>query len=76
VGEVIAFPLGSKKQPRRDFHELDIVVTTIPIMVRGRIIPRGSQGTITDINSVLEEYDVEFYRPFHCVVTLQRSQIR
>ena len=50
MGDVIPFPSVSTKRTRRDFRELDIVVTTMPVMVHGRIIPRGSQGTITNID--------------------------
>ena len=76
MGDVIPFPSVSTKQTRRDFRELDIVVTTMPLMMHGRIIPRGSQGTITHIDCGYDLFEIEFYRPFHCVVTLQRYQIR
>jgi hypothetical protein len=76
MGDVIEFPLISRTQARRSFRKFDVVVTTMPVMVRGRIVPRGSQGSIRDINPALDQYEFDFYRPFHCVVTLQRNQIR
>lgn len=76
MGDVIPFPSVSTKRARRGFRELDIVVTTMPVTMDRRIIPPGSQGTITKIDRGYDLFDIEFYRPFHCVVTLRRYQIR
>jgi hypothetical protein len=61
--------------PRRTLHEFDVVVTAKSVACDGRVIPAGSTGMIVDVCNTDGYFEVEFMSPFHCVATLNVSQI-
>lgn len=54
------------------FAELDDVTLTKPVFVDalGRELPAGSHGTVVGIWQGGRAYEVEFTRPFECLVTV------
>jgi hypothetical protein len=43
--------------------------------VEGRVLPAGSTGTVVGVWLTGNAYEVEFYEPFHAVVTLKPKAI-
>ena len=60
----------------RPILELSVVATTHPLEHRARELPAGSRGTVVHAWSDGEHYAVEFARPFPCVLSLARDDIR
>lgn len=42
----------------------------------GRTLPEGAMGAVVFAYRDGRGYDVEFVEPFHCVVTVERGDIR
>ena len=56
--------------------ELSVVKLTHSLEHRARLLPEGTVGTVVDAWSDGEHYAVEFAKPFPCVVSLARGDIR
>lgn len=76
MGDVIPFRTRTAQATRRELDEFGTVVTTEAVVVRGRVLPRGSQGTLICKNQYTDCFEVEFFHPFHSLVTLHRGQFR
>ena len=59
----------------RHFAELSVVALKNPVDVRGRSLPAGTRGTIVAAYSDGIGYEVEFFEPFHVVVTLEANDL-
>jgi Domain of unknown function (DUF4926) len=56
--------------------ELSVVKLTHSLEHRARLLPEGTVGTVVHAWSDGEHYAVEFAKPFPCVVSLARADIR
>jgi Domain of unknown function (DUF4926) len=56
--------------------ELSIVKLTHSLEHRARLLPEGTVGTVVHAWSDGEHYAVEFAKPFPCVLSLARADIR
>jgi hypothetical protein len=57
--------------------ELSVVALTHSVPARdGRILPEGATGTVVLAYRDGAGYEVEFVKPFHCLVTVKRDDIR
>jgi hypothetical protein len=61
------------KAARPAFKELDDVVLTATVYVRSvdRELPAGSRGTVVGIWRGGDAFEVEFAKPFECLVTVR-----
>jgi hypothetical protein len=72
-------PTDDVTDPRGSaFKELDDVVLAAPVRVAtaGRDLPAGAHGTIVGVWRNGAAYEVEFTRPFACLVTLRATSLR
>jgi hypothetical protein len=53
-----------------------MVALTHPHACEGGTLPEGSRGAVVFVYRDGAGYEVEFVEPFHCVVTLERADIR
>lgn len=60
---------------RLAFKELSEVRLSHPVEHQGKTLPKGSKGTIVGVYSGGDGYEVEFFKPFHAVITLGKSTI-
>jgi type I restriction enzyme R subunit len=58
-----------------DIGELSRVALRVPRRVGGQDLPAGSVGTVVYAYEQAPAYEVEFLRPFHAIVTLERSEL-
>jgi hypothetical protein len=56
-------------------NELSVVTLTHSLEHRARELPEGTPGTIVHAWSDGEHYEVEFTRPFTCVVSLALADV-
>jgi len=56
--------------------ELSVVALTHPLEYQAAELPAGTKGTVVHAWSDGEHYAVEFTKPFPCVVSLARADIR
>jgi hypothetical protein len=68
-------PSHDRTYPARDFAELSVVTLKKSIDVKGRSLPAGTKGTIVAAYSDGIGYEVEFFEPFHAVVTLEGNDL-
>lgn len=57
------------------FRELSLVTLKNPVVTDGRRLPAGARGTIVAAYSDGIGYEVEFFEPFHAVVTLEANDL-
>jgi hypothetical protein len=62
-------------EPSR-FAELSLVSTRHAVDVDGRTLPAGANGTVVAAYADGIGYEVEFFEPFHAVVTLEAGDLR
>jgi len=64
--------------PERDrsIPELSMVALTHALPQADGILPEGATGAVVFAYRDGAGYDVEFCKPFHCVVTVERDDIR
>jgi hypothetical protein len=55
--------------------ELSRVVLRVPKRIGSQDLPAGSKGTIVYLYENASAYEVEFLKPFHAVLTLERSEL-
>ena len=67
--------LRERGQASRDLRELTRVVLRVPKQVGQQELPPGSAGTIVYAYEKADAYEVEFMRPFHAVLTVERSEL-
>jgi hypothetical protein len=60
----------------RPIPELSVVALRHPQECDGRVLPEGSRGAVVHAYRDGAGYEVEFSEPFHCVVTVNRDDIR
>lgn len=60
----------------RSISELSVVALKHRRECEGGVLPEGSKGAVVHIYHDGAAYEVEFAEPFHCVVTLERDDIR
>jgi len=60
----------------RSIPELSMVALTHTLPCDGAILPEGATGAVVFAYRDGAGYDVEFAEPFHCVVTVERDDIR
>ena len=60
----------------RPIPELSMVALTHSAECEGKTLPEGSRGAVVFAYRDGVGYDVEFVEPFHCVVTVDRDDIR
>ena len=65
-----------KKVSDKPIPELSVVKLTHSLEHRARLLPEGTVGTVVHAWSDGEHYAVEFAKPFACVVSLARADIR
>lgn len=56
--------------------DLSIVSLRHPHDCEGGVLPEGARGTVVHTYRDGAGYEVEFEKPFHCVVTVERDEIR
>ena len=69
---------GSLRGPAgnsRRFAELSVVTLKNPVEVKGRSLPAGTPGTVVAAYADGVGYEVEFFAPFHAVVTLEADDL-
>lgn len=62
-------------EKKRRFAELSIVSLRDQAAVDSRVLPAGSRGTVVAAYSDGIGYEVEFFEPFHAVVTLEADDL-
>jgi type I restriction enzyme R subunit len=67
--------LRKRGQASRDLPELTRVVLRVPKQVGEQELPPGSAGTVVYAYEKADAYEVEFMRPFHAVLTVERSEL-
>ena len=63
-------------EERRSIPELSMVALTHAHECRGGVLPEGAQGAVVHTYRGGAAYEVEFADPIHCVVTVERDDIR
>jgi hypothetical protein len=56
--------------------ELSVVALRHSRKHKGKVLPEGAQGAVVHAYRGGLGYEVEFEEPFHCVVTVDRDDIR
>lgn len=56
--------------------ELSMVKLTHPRECEGGVLPEGATGAVVFAYRDGAGYEVEFVEPFHCIVTVERDDIR
>lgn len=56
--------------------ELSVVALTHPVEHSARELPGGTEGTVVFAYEGGQHYEVEFFEPFPCVVTVARADIQ
>ncbi len=71
-----------KEQPSRGaprglpwFSELSVVSLRRPVGVDGRTLPAGTKGTVVAAYGDGVGYEVEVFKPFHAVVTVEAADL-
>ena len=64
------------KERGASIPELSMVALTQPRECDGRTLPEGATGAVVFVYGDGVGYDVEFIEPFHCIVTVERGDIR
>jgi hypothetical protein len=64
------------KERRSSIPELSMVALTHPHECEGRTLPEGATGAVVFAYRDGVGYDIEFAEPFHCIVTVERDDIR
>jgi hypothetical protein len=67
---------GEAERADRLLPELSVVTLTHPVEHGAREVPRGTKGTIVFAYEDGQHYEVEFFEPFPCVVTVARADIQ
>ena len=69
---------GPKATPfeKSSLHELDCVELIEEVRYEEQIIPRLSKGTIVDWVESSGYCEVEFVKPFPCVLTLEKNKLK
>ena len=60
----------------RAIPELSVVALTHPLPMGKRVLPEGATGAVVFAYDDGIGYEVELETPFHCVVTVERDDIR
>lgn len=61
---------------KNSIPELSVVALTHALPMGDRILPEGATGAVVFAYRDGLGYEVEFDEPFHCVVTVERDDIR
>jgi hypothetical protein len=61
---------------RSDITDLSVVALRHPQECEGRVLHEGATGTVVHTYRGGAGYEIEFEKPFHCVVTVGRDDIR
>ena len=64
------------KERGSSIPELSMVALTRSRECEGRTLPEGAMGAVVFAYRDGQGYDVEFTEPFHCIVTVERGDIR
>src|SRR6266849_646033 len=72
----ISAPKEKLAVPTDLIRELSVVTLTHPVEHGAREVPRGTKGTIVFAYEGGQYYEVEFFEPFPCVVTVARADIQ
>jgi len=56
--------------------ELSVVALTRPRQCEDGTLPEGTTGAVVFVYDDGQGYEIEFDEPFHCVVTVERADIR
>jgi hypothetical protein len=73
---IVSLPhIGGLDMASSLLSELSVVTLTHSLEHRARELPEGTPGTIVHAWSDGEHYEVEFTRPFSCVVSLARADV-
>lgn len=67
--------LRKRDDSSKGIGELTRVALRVPKQVGDQELPSGSTGTIVYAYEKAEAYEVEFVKPFHAVLTLERSEL-
>ena len=71
-------PNSERRMPpstTKPIPELVVVVLRNPVEHDGSILPAGSTGTVVHAYPGGQLYEVEFAKPFPCVVTVNRDDV-
>ena len=60
----------------RSIPELSVVALRHSQECGGKVLPEGAEGAVVYAYGDGVGYEVEFEKPFHCVVTVERDDIR
>lgn len=63
------------RETARRFAEHSVVRLKRPVDVKGRSLPSGTNGTVVAAWRDGNGYEVEFFEPFHAVVTLEADDL-
>ena len=67
--------VNEEAETAQEFAELSVVSLRREVDVEGRLLPAGSRGTVVATYSDGAGYEVEFFAPFHAVVTLEADDL-
>ena len=67
--------MNEKADAAPKFAELSVVSLCREVAVEGRPLPAGTRGTFVAAYSDGVGYEVEFFAPFHAVVTVEASDV-
>jgi hypothetical protein len=73
VGRGVTMPTAERTP---SIAELSIVSLRHSQECKGGVLPEGAKGAVVHAYRGGAGYEVEFEKPFHCVVTVRRDDIR
>jgi hypothetical protein len=73
--EVVMVRRSQPSEGTRHFAELSIVALKNQVDVKGQSLPAGTRGTVVAAYRDGIGYEVEFFEPFHAVVTLEANDL-
>jgi hypothetical protein len=65
-----------RREGRPTIYDLSLVALSHAQECEGRVLPEGTTGTVVYTYDGGAGYEVEFEQPFHCVLTVERDDIR
>jgi hypothetical protein len=76
IGPVAGWEDQVRKGSADLIPELSVVALRYSRKHKGKLLPEGAQGAVVHVYRDGVGYEVEFEEPFHCLVTIDRDDIR
>jgi hypothetical protein len=69
-------PMPTEYQQRERHPELSVVSLACSVTTEHGYLPPGATGTVVHVYPEARAYEVEFFKPFHTVATVEAAAIR